>query len=99
MKLSKKERRYRMKIIQENQYNKGEQRILDEAASEMPRSYGDIYEAQRGGVVYFFMAVIASMRASRAFANVGNSCGELSRAVCEFGHMVGEIVSGGENGA
>ena len=53
-----------MKIIQENQYNKAEQRILDEAASEMPRSYEDIYEAQRGGAVYWFMAVISSMRVS-----------------------------------
>lgn len=88
MKLSKKERRYRMKIIQENQYNKGEQRILDEAAAEMPRSYGDIYEAQRGGVVCFFMAVIASMRASRAFANVGNSFSDLAEVVSNFQEAV-----------
>ena len=87
MKLSKKERRYRTKIIQENQYNKAEQRILDEAASEMPRSYKDIYEAQRGGVVYFFMAVIASM-VSRAFANAGNSFLDLAEAVSNFQEAV-----------
>lgn len=84
MKLSKKERRYRMKIIQENQYNKGEQRILDEAAEEMPRSYQDIYEAQRGGAVYFFMAVIALMRVSRAFASVGNRFSDLAEAASNF---------------
>lgn len=88
MKLSKKERRYRTKIIQENQYNKYEQRILDEAVSEMPQSYKDIYEAQIGGVVYFFMAVIASMRASRAFANAGNSFLDLAEAASNFREAV-----------
>lgn len=88
MKLSNKERRYRMKIIQENQYDKFEQRILDEAASEMPRSYQDIYEAQRGGAVYFFMAVIASMRVSRAFANAGNSFSDLVEAASNFREAV-----------
>lgn len=91
MKLSKKERRYRTKIIQENQYNKAEQRMLDEAASEMPRSYKDIYEAQRGGVVYWFMAVIGSMRATKAFANAGNSMDELAEAVCNFGREAKEL--------
>lgn len=85
MKLSNKERRYRTKIIQENQYNKAEQRILDEAASEMPRSYEDIYEAQRGGAVYWFMVIIGSMRASRAFYNVGNSTKDIAEAVRKFG--------------
>lgn len=85
MRLTKKERRYRMKIIQENQYNKAEQRILDEAASEMPRSYEDIYEAQRGGAVYWFMAVISSMRVSRAFCNVGNSTKDIAEAARKFG--------------
>lgn len=91
MRLTKKERRYRMKIIQENRYNKAEQRILDEAASEMLRSYEDIYEAQRGGAVYWFMAIIGSMRASRAFCNVGNSMNELSEAVCDFGREAKEL--------
>lgn len=85
MKLSKKERRYRMKIIQENQYNKAEQRILDEAVAEMRRSYKDIYEAQRGGALYWFMLVIASMRVSRAFINVGNSTKDIAEAARKFG--------------
>lgn len=84
MKLSKKERRYRMKIIQENNYNKAEQKILDEAAAEMPRSYKDIYEAQRGGAVYFFMAVIASNRVSRAFLKMGNGLSSLAGALLNF---------------
>lgn len=91
MKLSKKERRYRIKIIQENQYNKSEQRILDEAAQEMPRSYKDIYEAQRGGAVYWFTAIIGSMRATNAFANAGNSMNELAEAVCGFGREAKEL--------
>lgn len=90
MKLSKKERRYRMKIIQENNYNKAEQKILDEAAAEMPRSYKDIYEAQRGGAVYFFMAVIGSMKATKAFSNVENSLNGLAEATKEFGRMARE---------
>lgn len=93
MKLSKKEARYRMKIIQENRYNKEEQRILDKAAAEMPRRYEDIYEAQRGGAVYWFMAIIGSMRASRALASAGNSFTELSGAFDEFRKTVREISS------
>lgn len=84
MRLSEKETRYRMKIIQESHYNKSEQRILDEAAAEMSRSYQDIYEAQRGGAVYFFMSVIGSMRASRAFADLGNSFSVFSEAASRF---------------
>lgn len=80
-----------MKIIQKNRYNKAEQRILDEAASEMPRSYKDIYEAQRGGVVYWFMAVIGSMRVTKAFANAGNSMNELTEAVCNFSREAKEL--------
>lgn len=97
MRLSKKERRYRMKIIQENQYNKGEQRILDEAASEMPRSYQDIYEAQRGGAVYWFMAIIGSMRLTKALSNTGNSIGEMTEAIGEFGRTAREMCGAEEN--
>ena len=74
MKLSKKEARYRMQIIQENRYNKEEQRILDKA-------------------VYWFMAIIGSMRASRALASAGNSFTELSGAFDEFRKTVREISS------
>lgn len=73
-----------MKIIQENNYNKAEQKILDEAAVEMPRSYKDIYEAQRGGALYWFMLIIASMRVSRAFINVGNSTKDVAEAARKF---------------
>lgn len=97
MKLSKKERRYRMKIIQENQYNKDEQRILDEAASEMPRSYKDIYEAQRGGAVYWFMAIIGSMRLTKALFNTGNLIDEITEAIGEFGGTAKELCGTEEN--
>lgn len=97
MKLSKKEHRYRMKIIQENQYNKEEQRILDEAASEMPRSYKDIYEAQRGGAVYWFMAIIGSMRLTKALFNTGNSIDEITESIGEFGRTAKELCGTEEN--
>lgn len=77
-----------MKIIQENHYNKDEQRILDEAALGKPQSYKDIYESQRGGAVYCFMAIIGSMRLARAFANVGKSFAETAGAIARFGRAV-----------
>lgn len=91
MKLSNKERRYRMKIIQENQYDKFEQRILDEAVSKMSRSYKDIYETQRTGLIYWFMVDIGSTRAIKAFVNAGNSFNEVTEAFGEFRKMMKEL--------
>lgn len=90
MKLSKKEYRYRMKIIQENNYNKAEQKILDEATMEIPSRYEDIYEAQRGGVVYCFMAIIESIRVAKAFASVGKSFDEITEGLEKFERAVKE---------
>lgn len=91
MKPSKREARYRMKIIQENNYNKAEQKILDEAAAEMPRSYKDIYEAQKSGVIYWFMAVIGAERTARAFFNMGNSFNEFAEAFEEYSKTAKEM--------
>ena len=97
MKLSKKEHRYRMKIIQENNYNKAEQKILDEAAMEMPSRYEDIYEAQRGGAVYCFMAIIGSVRAAKAFANMGNSLDEMTEGIRDIGRAAKEACGAEDN--
>ena len=97
MKLSKKEYRYRMKIVQENHYNKDEQRILDEAASEKTQSYKDIYESQRGGAVYCFMAIIGIMRLARAFANVGESFIETAGVIARFGSAAKETCGAEDN--
>ena len=53
-----------------------------------PQSYKDIYESQRGGAVYCFMAIIGSMRLARAFANVGKSFAETAGAIARFGRAV-----------
>ena len=71
MRLSRKESRFRIKIIQENHYNKVEQKILDKAVSEMTIRYKDVYKAQRIGRCYVFMAVIAEHRLSKAFETIG----------------------------
>lgn len=71
MRLSRKEARFRIKIIQENHYNKVEQKILDKAISEMTIRYKDVYKTQHIGMCYVFMAVIAAHRLSKAFETIG----------------------------
>lgn len=84
MRLSKREAKARTKLIQENHYNKEEQRILDEAAVEMPRSYSDLYYLHRNGVHLWYSLVIANARIGRAFRATGVTADELAAAVNRF---------------
>lgn len=84
MRLSKRESKYRVKIIQERHYNKGEQRILDQAAAENGYTYKRIYNAHRRGETYAFMAVIAMTRASKAFAGIGIAASDMAES---FGRL------------
>ena len=72
-KLTKNERKYRIKFIQECHYNKVEQRIFDVEVAAMGETYKGIYKSMRSGYVYMFMATITAQRAARAMANVGET--------------------------
>lgn len=90
MKLSKKEAKARMKLIQENHYDKEEQRILDEAAAEMPRSYADLYEMHRHGGTYWYNVVIANRRIGRAARALGQTAEEAAEGLRVFAGLARE---------
>ncbi len=73
MKLSRQEAKYRIKFIQEHHYNKAEQRLMDATMSLQNTSYAVIYKEARQGIVFSFMAIIATERATKAIRNIGVS--------------------------
>lgn len=73
MKLSRKEAKYRIKLVQELHYNKAEQKIMDETIQSLNSSYKMVYKEARQGIVFSFMAIIATERATKAIRNIGVS--------------------------
>lgn len=81
MQLSKKERKFRTRLIQENHFNKQEQRKLDVAHNRLQKTFTKIYRLERNGHTHFFMAEIATSRLSKAMSAAGVSAKALSSSV------------------
>lgn len=90
MRLSKAERKYRIKFIQECHYNKTEQRIFDVEVAAMGETYKGIYKSMRSGYVYMFMATITAQRAARAMANVCVSVVQATKCISAIGKALKE---------
>jgi hypothetical protein len=69
--MSKKEKKYRIKIIQEHRYNKREQRILDDYKVNCGNTFKEIYSLLRDGKTLSFQVLIAEERAGKAGARIG----------------------------
>lgn len=90
MNLSKAERKYRIKFIQECHYNKAEQRIFDEAVAAMSETYKRIYKSMRNGKIYLFMATITVKRAAKAMSNACVSVAQATRSFSAIGKALKE---------
>ena len=84
MKLSKQESKYRKRFIAEKHYNKAEQRIFDQAVMDGQWRYKKVYINMRKGIIYLFMAVIATKRAGKAIEATGSTMEEASGALVCF---------------
>ena len=84
MKLSKQESKYRTKLIQEQHYNKSEQKTFDDYVLKSNVTYKEIYKEVRKGKLYWFMATIGMQRLSRSFAKFGCSVKQLGNAMKSF---------------
>lgn len=73
MKLTRKEAQFRMKLIQENHYDKKEQQIVTTAIVTQGLSYKRVYTEWKRGKIYFFMAAISVSRVNKAFIALGIS--------------------------
>lgn len=73
MKLSQQEASYRIKFTQEHHYNKAEQRLMDATMSLQNTSYKMVYKEARKGIVFSFMAIISTNKATKAIRNIGVS--------------------------
>ena len=73
MKLSQQEANYRIKFIQEHHYNKAEQRLMDTTINLQNTSYKRVYKRARKGIVFSFMVIISTERATKAIRNAGVS--------------------------
>ena len=82
--LSKRELKYRIKFIQENHYNKFEQRIFDDGIRSHQYTYRQFYKEWRSGRQYWFILEIVNYRASMAVSQLG-------RAFKESAKVFGEI--------
>jgi hypothetical protein len=87
MKLSKRESKYRIKLIQEHHYNKSEQKTFDDYVLKSNVTYKEIYKEVRKGKLYWFMAIIGMQRLSRSFAKFGCSVKQLNNAIKSFSKL------------
>lgn len=90
MNISKAERKYRIKFIQEHHYNKSEQRIFDEFAMRMSITYKEVYKSMRSGMVFSFMATIVVARASKAIRRASISIAQLGTSLQNITKIIKE---------
>lgn len=82
MKLSKREARYRTKLIQEWHLTKSEQRMIDKAAEG--KGYLSLYVEQKLGIPNGHLAAISLIRASKCLVRAGISAREAADAIGEL---------------
>lgn len=88
--MTAKERKYRIKFIQEHHYNKAEQRIFDEAVASMDDTYKAVYKSMRSGNIYLFMATITVKRAAKAMSNACVSVAQATKYFSAIGKSLKE---------
>ena len=95
--MSDKERKYRLKIIQELHYDKKEQSILDNYKVNKEDTYEKIYSALRCGECLSLQLIIGTNRLNKAVCNMGGTvkqfvenCAKLCNAVAESEVFKGE---------
>ena len=91
MRLTKRESKYRLKLIAECQYNKSEQRILDNAAAEDSRSYYDLYNDMRSGRINAYALEIAALRLSSAIRKATVTINEFTETILRFSAAEGYL--------
>ena len=91
MQLSKSESRYRIKFLQENHLNKGEQAIFEKAKMASGRTYKDIYKSYRKGEALSFMLTIYGGRIAKATAKVGLSAMQASEMILRLNQAVEKV--------
>lgn len=80
MKLSKSERAFRIKLVQENHYDKTSQKLLDETVKECNVSYSGLYKDYRCGIAHYYQLRIAMSRSAQGLIRTAQSMMELSDA-------------------
>ena len=93
MQLSKSESRYRIKFLQENHLNKGEQVIFEKAKMDSGRTYKDIYKSYRKGELLSFMLTIYYGRIAKATVKVGLSAMQATETILRFNQTVEKVNS------
>lgn len=87
MQLSKQERKYRIKFIQEHHYNKFEQKQFDKAKDKLGMSYKELYNNVKNGRTYMLMTVISANRMAKAMHEVGLSFKQATQYMQTLGQM------------
>ena len=77
------ESKCRIKLIQEKNLSKEEQRFLDIALARLKKSYSAAYTDYCNGLFFTYDMAIGARRASRAFAKTGVSASEATRNMLE----------------
>lgn len=88
--MNRKEKKYRVNIIQEHHYNKSEQRILDDYKVKYGVTYKKIYSVLKAGKNLSFQAVIASDRAARAACRLGGTAEHTAKGLLAFAKAIPE---------
>lgn len=93
MKLSKRERDFRIKLIQENHYDKTDQKILDEAVGEFGESYAGVYKDYRKGLVHCSSFKKLLKKSIQGTGYVVKSMDELTDEFIKYGDSLQEFLS------
>lgn len=75
------ESKCRIKLIQEKNLSKEEQRALDAILTQQNKRYSTAYADYRNGLLLPYDLAVGMMRVGRAFAKAGKSASEAARAI------------------
>lgn len=75
------ESKCRIKLIQEKNLSKEEQRALDAILSQQNKRYSTAYADYRNGLFSPYDLAVGMMRVGRAFAKAGKSASEATRTI------------------
>lgn len=88
--LSKADHKCRMKFIQENHYDKAEQKYFDNAKAIIGLTYKELYMAYRRGDIFYFMYDISVKRVGKVMSKLGVSAQQVTEAFSAFGRALAE---------
>ena len=93
MRLTKKEAKYRTKLVQEGHYNKEEQAILDAAVIGAGLTYKEAYVESKNGKSYKFALEFTMRRLNRAAAKFGASAKEAAAGMAKMGAALKKCIT------